>query len=355
MDKPIYDISLSFAGEDRDYVEAVATALRQAGVKVFYDKHEEAEMWGKDLYRHLDEVYRKQSKYCVVFASKNYAKKLWTNHELRSAQARALEKSEEYILPARFDDTDIPGLPQTVSYISLQQLTPDAFSSLVLKKLGIVSSQRDVNPFVKTKNKKAYALRSTIIIISMLVVLLALFYFYQNHKNEDLPDSGDLTDVGHLEEDQESSSGPYNPRSTADRTIFSRGAAAQEFVRVAYDIKVPTSVLPGEFVEVGFILREHITLENLSPIYISLGRLESESYAPSVCTDFFKPRLGENRLIFRLPSTASPGHYIIHIKMFVGKNLAMVKDPLDPTLDVTLYLAKKNMQVPPISAANDAN
>ena len=97
-EKLMYDVSLSFAGEDRDYVEQVANALRDAGVKVFYDKHEVATLWGKDLYRHLDGVYRKQSKYCVVFASKNYAEKLWTNHELRSAQAKALKSAGEYIL-----------------------------------------------------------------------------------------------------------------------------------------------------------------------------------------------------------------------------------------------------------------
>ena len=44
-----YDVALSFAGEDREYVEAVASALQQAGVKVFYDQYEEVELWGKNL------------------------------------------------------------------------------------------------------------------------------------------------------------------------------------------------------------------------------------------------------------------------------------------------------------------
>ena len=39
MDK--YHIALSFAGEDRDYVEEVANDLRDHGVDVFYDKFEE--------------------------------------------------------------------------------------------------------------------------------------------------------------------------------------------------------------------------------------------------------------------------------------------------------------------------
>ena len=51
MIRPIeFDIALSFAGEDREYVDQVANLLRNAGVKVFYDLFEEANLWG-DLQR----------------------------------------------------------------------------------------------------------------------------------------------------------------------------------------------------------------------------------------------------------------------------------------------------------------
>jgi hypothetical protein len=41
-----YDVALSFVGEDRAYVEVVSRALTTAGVSVFYDKLEEANLWG---------------------------------------------------------------------------------------------------------------------------------------------------------------------------------------------------------------------------------------------------------------------------------------------------------------------
>jgi hypothetical protein len=56
-----YDITLSFAGEDREYVEKVATLLKENNIKIFYDKFEEAELWGKDLGLHFDTVYRKSA------------------------------------------------------------------------------------------------------------------------------------------------------------------------------------------------------------------------------------------------------------------------------------------------------
>jgi hypothetical protein len=62
-----YDVALSFAGEDRSIAEALAQALRDAGIRVFYDDYERAALWGKDLYQHLQTVYRDTARYCVVF------------------------------------------------------------------------------------------------------------------------------------------------------------------------------------------------------------------------------------------------------------------------------------------------
>lgn len=130
-----YDIALSFAGEDRDYVDRVANLLKDRGVKVFYDLFEEADLWGKDLYSHLTEIYQKRARFTVMFISDAYAKKLWTNHERKSAQARAFQEAQEYILPARFDDTEIPGVLPTVAYASLKNRSPDDLVSLITKKL----------------------------------------------------------------------------------------------------------------------------------------------------------------------------------------------------------------------------
>lgn len=130
-----YDVALSFAGEDRAYVDEVANLLRQRGVRVFYDLFEEAELWGKDLYVHLAEIYTKRARFTVIFISAAYASKLWTNHERKAAQARAFQESQEYILPARFDATEVPGVTPTTGYVSLAGKSPADFASLVIKKL----------------------------------------------------------------------------------------------------------------------------------------------------------------------------------------------------------------------------
>lgn len=134
-----YEVVLSFAGEDREYVEAVARYLRNNNVKVFYDKYEEVTLWGKDLVEHLDKVFRGSARYCVMFISKNYANKIWTSHERQSALAKAIAEKEEYILPARFDDTEIPGVRPTISYVDLSKKTPGQLGKMIIQKLGRVT------------------------------------------------------------------------------------------------------------------------------------------------------------------------------------------------------------------------
>ncbi len=135
-----YEIVLSFAGEDRAYVKQVADFLIDNDVVVFYDGYEEATLWGKDLAEHLDAVYRSSARYCVMFISQHYARKIWTNHERKSALARALEERHEYILPARFDDTELPGIRPTLGYVDLAHKIPSQLGTLILQKLGRFTS-----------------------------------------------------------------------------------------------------------------------------------------------------------------------------------------------------------------------
>ena len=56
-----YDIALSFAGEDRQIAASLARILRGHNISVFYDKYEQADLWGRDLYEHLADVYSNQA------------------------------------------------------------------------------------------------------------------------------------------------------------------------------------------------------------------------------------------------------------------------------------------------------
>ena len=130
-----YDVVLSFAGEDRSHAERLAEELRKKGVKVFYDKYEQAILWGKDLYAYLSDIYQNKAKFCVMFCSRHYAEKLWTNHERQAAQARAIREQAEYILPIRLDQSEIPGVLRTTGHIDWHDESAENIASLVVEKL----------------------------------------------------------------------------------------------------------------------------------------------------------------------------------------------------------------------------
>jgi hypothetical protein len=134
-----YDVALSFAGEDRSLVEQVAVGLRRRRVHVFYDKFEQAGLWGKDLYQHLSDLYSSKSRYCVVFVSEHYVSKPWTRHEIKAAQAKQLVAESEYILPVRLDDSRLPGLAETVGYVDARRLNAEGIVQLIMEKLGRTS------------------------------------------------------------------------------------------------------------------------------------------------------------------------------------------------------------------------
>jgi hypothetical protein len=131
-----YDVTISFAGEERKEARGLAACLKAAGVEVFFDEYQDAELWGEDLYEHLSEIYQNDSRYCIVFVSEAYARKIWTTHERRNAQARALREKKAYILPVRFDETELPGLAPTTAYLSFRDYGVDGICSAFLRKTG---------------------------------------------------------------------------------------------------------------------------------------------------------------------------------------------------------------------------
>lgn len=130
-----YDVALSFAGEDRSLAEALADILKAEHIRVFYDRYEQADLWGKDLIEHLEDVYGRKARFCVMFVSQAYARKVWPTHERRVAQERALQDTTaEYILPVRLDDTKVPGLRTTLGYIEIE-IGIEQISKLLIEKI----------------------------------------------------------------------------------------------------------------------------------------------------------------------------------------------------------------------------
>ena len=133
-----FDVALSFAGTERQMADKLARIIRDAGFHIFYDDFYPEHLWGKNLVDLFDRIYRKDSRYCVIFVSKDYVEREWTNHERQCAQARVLkERGAEYVLPVQVDKTELPGMPPTIGYLSIERYSIEVVAEMLLKKLRV--------------------------------------------------------------------------------------------------------------------------------------------------------------------------------------------------------------------------
>lgn len=129
-----FDIAVSFAGEDRDYVSEVVGAIKDE-VKVFYDEDYEVEAWGEDGIEYFTNVYMNRARYVLMFVSRPYDEKMWTKIERRSALARAAAQRSAYVLPVRLDDTQLDGLLPTVIYLDSRRLGIEGVIEAIMQKV----------------------------------------------------------------------------------------------------------------------------------------------------------------------------------------------------------------------------
>ncbi len=136
-----YDVALSFAASDREVASTLAAALSSEGLNVFFDELSSSELWGKDLYSHLSNIYS-SARVCVVLLSESYTKSKWTASEYRSLLAQSNSKDYFAILPIKLDKSTLPSGMDTVGYISLEDISPKKAAALVKQKLSLLSEPK---------------------------------------------------------------------------------------------------------------------------------------------------------------------------------------------------------------------
>ncbi|MEH3075394.1 MAG: TIR domain-containing protein [Quadrisphaera sp.] len=137
-----FDLAVSFAGEDRSYVEEFVRGIQKKDIKVFYDEDQAAETWGEELTEFFENVYQNRAHYVVMFISRHYVEKSWAILERRSALAKALELRRAYVLPVRLDDTPVPGLRATVGYLDSRRLGLPRITEIAQAKLAGTQAAR---------------------------------------------------------------------------------------------------------------------------------------------------------------------------------------------------------------------
>lgn len=111
--KSKFDFALSFAGEDRDFAEALFNALNSREISVFYDRNEQHRILANDVEEYLAPIYRSESRFVVPLLGNNYPKKIWTKFESEQFKQRFGTGS---VIPIWFSDAPAGLFDETRKY-----------------------------------------------------------------------------------------------------------------------------------------------------------------------------------------------------------------------------------------------
>ncbi|MDX5372750.1 MAG: TIR domain-containing protein [Pseudomonadaceae bacterium] len=115
-----FDFALSFAGENRQLAEMIASQLETFDCAVFYDEWFEANYLGKAWHKSFAEIFSEQSRFVVCLLDKHHAEKIWPTFERECFAPRIPEAA---VIPIYLDDTPVAGIPKDTIGIPFKNYT----------------------------------------------------------------------------------------------------------------------------------------------------------------------------------------------------------------------------------------
>lgn len=135
-----FDVSFSFPGEIRDYVESIAVELERAigPNSYFYDNNYKAQLARPSLDTLLQELYRNRSRLVVVFLCHKYQEKEWCGVEYRAIREIIKEKGNERVMFVKMDEGKVDGVFSTDGYIDGSSHTPQEIAEFIQDRLALL-------------------------------------------------------------------------------------------------------------------------------------------------------------------------------------------------------------------------
>lgn len=132
-----FRVSLSFAGQQRNFVRAVAAELAKTLGRegLLFDEFYEAEFARPGLDVYLPNLYHEQAELVVVFISKDYDGSEWCGLEWRTVRDLIKRREAASIMLLRFDDQMLPGILSIDGYADIAGRRPAEVASLILQRL----------------------------------------------------------------------------------------------------------------------------------------------------------------------------------------------------------------------------
>lgn len=138
--KHIFDVSLSFPGTARNYVENIVKELEKliGPDSYFYDNNYKAQLARPSLDLLLQDIYKNRSKLIVVFVGIDYQNREWCGLEFKAIRDLLMQKENEKIMYIKIDDGDVEGVFKTDGYIDSRNHTPIEIASFIIERLNLI-------------------------------------------------------------------------------------------------------------------------------------------------------------------------------------------------------------------------
>jgi hypothetical protein len=121
-------------------------------VRCFDGADEQVRLWGMQLAEELLRIYAAETAAVVVHIGR-LRRGDWTRLERRAAFSQAVIEAGAHVLPARFDDSELPGLLPDVVTIDLRRYTPEQFAGLIAGKLAGLGISASPGPPGRTERR----------------------------------------------------------------------------------------------------------------------------------------------------------------------------------------------------------
>lgn len=144
IDDSLYDLALSFAPENTQYVYDVASVLRAYGVRLFFDEDPRIFIWGKDFHEAQDNIYLARSRHIAVFLSGYYVRRMWSQTDRKDLLLRVGKNPHDYLALATFEEADVGELSRGRNITDLRQVDAEAYAKSLLKFLASAPSLNSV-------------------------------------------------------------------------------------------------------------------------------------------------------------------------------------------------------------------
>lgn len=131
MMSTVYTIAVSYASEQRYYVEKFVNFFIEKNINIYYDRNEQAQMLGTLLHEKLQEIYTEDTYYRIIFLSKDYINKPITKMESEYILAdNVYQKNKLYVF--KFDEAMLPGLNRNFVYSTIEEYPdPEDYANLI--------------------------------------------------------------------------------------------------------------------------------------------------------------------------------------------------------------------------------